>query len=614
MSDQLLAFYNRELAYIRKSAAQFANAHPKIAARLKLGTDSTEDPHVERLIEAFAYLNARTRLKLEDDFPELTESLLGILYPHYQNPIPSMAIVQFELDPAQNEITSGYTVPAQTPIETESIQGVPCKFRSCYPARLWPIDLKIATLKRFPYKCPQPAAKAAAVVHLSLQCRSKGVTFSQFDPGAFRFYLKGSPQHSYPLYELLFNNVVAVALANDPEDRAPVWLDPDAIRTVGFERDEGVLPYPKRSFLGYRLLTEFFVFPDKFRFVEVAGIDRTALKNVRQRLDLFIYLNRSISELEPNVTTDTFRMGCAPVVNLFAQRAEPIALTQMEPEYRVVPDARRQSSFEVYSVDRVLATSPGGQSREFFPFFSVRHGRDANTAATYWHASRRAAEQAAAQPQAAVDHGTEVYLTLVDLDFQPAEPADKTLEVEATCLNRDLPGRLPFGGDQPRLQITDGGAMVSRVVCLTPPTRTLRPALRHGTIWRLISHLSLNHLSLVDSSEGADALREILRLYDFTDSAETRAIIDGVLNVSSRHVPGRLSGKGGGVCRGVEATIQFDADRFTGSGLFLFAAVLERFLGLYTNLNSFSRLVATIRGKEGELRRWPPRLGERVLL
>src|SRR5438477_1189033 len=185
MSDELLSFYNRELAYIRKSAAQFANTHPKIAARLRLGADSTEDPHVERLIEAFAYLNARTRLKLEDDFPELTESLLGILYPHYQNPIPSMAVVQFELDPAQNEITSGYTVPAQTPIETESIQGAPCRFRSCYPTRLWPVDLKFATQAKFAYKCPYPPVKADGVVHLWLQCRSKGVTFSMMDPGGF---------------------------------------------------------------------------------------------------------------------------------------------------------------------------------------------------------------------------------------------------------------------------------------------------------------------------------------------------------------------------------------------------------------------------------------------
>src|SRR5262249_155409 len=154
--------------------------------------------------------------------------------------VPSMAIVQFELDPAQNEITSGYTVPALTAIETESIQGVTCKFRSCYPARLWPVDLKIATLQRFPYKSPQPPAKAAAVVHLSLQCRSKGVAFSLFDPGSFHFYLKGAPQHAYPLYELLFNNTVAIAVANDPEDRAPVWLDPGAIRPVGFERDEGM--------------------------------------------------------------------------------------------------------------------------------------------------------------------------------------------------------------------------------------------------------------------------------------------------------------------------------------------------------------------------------------
>jgi type VI secretion system protein ImpG len=138
--------------------------------------------------------------------------------------------------------------------------------------------------------------------------------------------------------------------------------------------------------------------------------------------------------------------------------------------------------------------------------------------------------------------------------------------------------------------------------------------LRQGTLWRLISHLSLNHLSLVDGSEGADALREILKLYDFADSAETRGLIDGVLSVRGRNVTGRTGGKGGGVCRGVEATVEFDPDRFTGSGLFLFAAVLERFLALYSHVNSFSRLTATVRGKEGVLRRWPPRLGEKPLL
>jgi type VI secretion system protein ImpG len=177
-----------------------------------------------------------------------------------------------------------------------------------------------------------------------------------------------------------------------------------------------------------------------------------------------------------------------------------------------------------------------------------------------------------------------------------------------------LPHRLPFGGDQPRLQLSEGGAVVSRISCLTAPTRTYRTALKYGSLWRLISHLTLNHLSITDNEEGADALREILKLYDFADSDETRSMIEGILRVSSRRVVGRATGEGGvAFCRGLEVTLHFDPKRFTGSGLFLFACVLERFLGLYCSVNAFTKLVATVEGRKGELRRWPPRMGEKVL-
>src|SRR4051794_41934228 len=118
MSDELLPYYNRELSYIRRLAAQFAEAHPKIAGRLRLGPETSDDPHVERLIEAFAYLTARVRHKLDDDFPEITEALLGVLYPHYQAPVPSLSIIQFELDPEKNQLTAGYPIPRHTEVET----------------------------------------------------------------------------------------------------------------------------------------------------------------------------------------------------------------------------------------------------------------------------------------------------------------------------------------------------------------------------------------------------------------------------------------------------------------------------------------------------------------
>jgi type VI secretion system protein ImpG len=205
-------------------------------------------------------------------------------------------------------------------------------------------------------------------------------------------------------------------------------------------------------------------------------------------------------------------------------------------------------------------------------------------------------------------------LTLVDLDLEPATAADWTVVVQTTCLSRDLPLRLPFGGGQPRLRLTTGGP-IEKVTCVTPPTKTRRPPLREGTIWRLISHLSLNHLSLADNESGAEPLREILSLYDFTGSPETRDVIAGLLGVESRRVVGRVNSPvSAGFCRGIEVSLHFDEDKFSGNGLFLFASVLERFLGLYSSINSFTKTKATTNRREEPLHEWPPRAGERVLL
>lgn len=608
MSDGLLPYYNRELSYIRRLAAEFAKDHPKIAGRLRLGPDSSADPHVERLIEAFAYLTARIRHKLDDDLPEITEALLGALYPHYLAPVPSMAIVQFELDPEQNKLTAGYTIPRHTGLETEPIQGEPCRFRTGYPVTLWPIEVRSARLAQHPVAAPAipEAAEVAAVLRLVVGGRDPEMPMAALALESLRFFLKGQSQHVFRLYELIFNNTIAVALASSPDDPAPVLLGPECLRPVGFGRDEGLLPYTARSFLGYRLLSEYFVFAEKYLFFDLAGLDQSVLGRVGSQLEIFLYLDRAATDLEPVISADSFRLGCTPVVNLYRQRAEPILLTHTEFEYRVVPDARRPLAHEVYSIDRVGASSPDDEEVDFLPFFSVKHAAEGRAAGAFWAATRRPAE-------GANDSGTEVFLSLVDLGFQPSAPADWTLDVETTCLNRDLPGRLPFGGGQPRLQMSEGGALVTRITCLTTPTRTTRPALRQGTLWSLISHLSLNHLSLVGGD--ADALREILTLYDFADSPESRKIIDGVLDVTSRRVTGRVRSDGAAAfCRGVEITVQFDERHYSGSGLFLFAAVLERFLALYCTMNSFSKFIATIKGRERELRRWPPRMGEQVLV
>ncbi len=607
MADELLPYYNRELTHIRKLAAEFAEAHPKIAGRLRISADAIEDPHVSRLIEAFAFLNARIRFKLDDDFPELTDALLGVLYPHYLAPVPSMAIIQFA---GQPDLKVPFAVPAGTELETEPVSGQPCRYRTCYPVTLWPIALDAAALTGRPLVAPaNPRAPGAvASLRLTLRCRAADVTFTDLAPDSLRFFLRGQPQEIFSLYELILNNTVSVALADSAVDPAPVILEPDCIQPVGFAADEGMFPYPARSFIGYRLLTEYFTFPEKFLFFDLTRLSDKLLIEAGNKLEIFLYFNRTSADLERGVKAETFALGCTPMVNLFRQRAEPITLSQTVAEYRIVPDVRRPNATEIFSVDEVAATAPNGDEQVFLPFYAIKHAADQRRQRTFWHSARR--------PAGAADPATEVFLSLVDLDFNPSAPADWTVSVATTCLNRDLPGRLPYGGGRPNLHLVEGAAPVVGIACITPPTPTLRPSLGRQGAWRLISHLTLNHLSLTDiAGEGAEPLREILKLYDFRDSAETRKIIDSLLGVASARAAARVSAGGmTAFCRGMEVTVTFEEEGFSGSGLFLLASVLERFLALYCSINSFTRLTARIKGRPGVLRRWPPRAGDQALL
>ena len=604
MFDELHAYYNRELGYLRKLAGEFAEQHPKIAGRLRLSGEAADDPHVERLLQGFAFIAARIHRKLDDDFPELTQGLLEILYPHYLAPIPSMAVVELAARP---DLASPLEVKPGTLIDAGPVQGDTCRFRTAYPVTLWPIQIEAVSLRSRPIVAPAnpAAAGAAGVLRLSLRCAAEGMTLSQLAPERLRFFIRPQSPHAYKLYETILNHSVSIALADHPADPAPVICSADSIRAVGFDAAESLLPYPMRSFLGYRLLTEYFAFPEKFLFFDLTGLAAKSLVSEADHLEVFIYLNRTNVELERAVSAESLALGCTPIVNLFRQRAEPIRLDNLAAEYRVVADARRVGATEVYAIESVTASAPNGQARTFEPFFGLRSASE--DAVAYWHAARRIAESA--------DGGTEVFLSFVDGDFDPAAPVDYTVSVETLCLNRDRPSLLPFGGGNPRLELVEASPAIARIQCITPPTPTLRPPLGRGTRWRLISHLVLNHLSITGGEDGADALRAILKLYDFHDSAQTRALIDSLLRVTSRPGVARVPGGGnGGLCRGLEIQAEFEPAPFDSGQGFLFASVIDRFLGLYASINSFTRTTALVRGQTDKVRTWPARAGSRTLL
>ena len=607
MFDDLLGYYERELSYIRRQGAVFAKAHPKIAGRLRIGPESVDDPHVSRLIEAFAFLSARIHRKLDDDFPELIDGMLDVLYPHYLAPIPSMAIAKFAPQP---DSTEPHTLPRHTSLRTEAIAGEPCRFRTCYPVTLWPIEIESARLAARPIEAPHhpQLARAQSVLRLRLRSMTPDVPLSALPIDRLRFFLAGLPQEAYPLHELILSDSIGVALADSPNDPAPTILPQQAILPVGFERDEGMLDYPAHALPGYGLLTEFFTFPEKYLFFEITGLAERVAQQKSSHLEIFIYLENHQAALEESVNAGMFTLGCTPIVNLFDQIAEPIQVTHRQSEYRVVPDARRTGGLEVYSVDQVSALSPNGDEVDVHPFHSIRHATDRDNKRAFWQAMRR--------PVVDGRNSAEFMIRLLDLDFDPRAPAGWTLTVEATCFNGDLPSRLPSGSGEPRFYLEAGNTPLQGITCLTPPTPPRRPKRQKGAYWRLISHLNLNHLSLADDGgAGENALQEMLRLYDFKGSADSSAMVGGVRLIGAKPVTRRLAmGPLSTTCRGMEVEIEFDRSKFAGSSAYLLASVLERFLAQYCTINSFTQLAARLSGKEGIWQKWAPRAGDKALL
>ena len=610
MRNELRDYYESELTFLRQIGAEFADKYPKIASRLLLETDRCEDPHVERMLEAFALLAARVHLRIDDDFPQITEALLNILYPHYLRPVPSMTVAQFHSDPESGKLTSALNIPKGTVLYSRPVEGVPCKFRTSYDATLWPFKISQAQWLTPDRVRPALRASEAAVLRVELEC-FPDVSFEKLELDELTFYLNGESSVVHALYELLCRNCVRILLRDPNKPKtATRELSVRNLQPIGFGENEDVLPYPRRSFMGYRLLQEFFAFPEKFFFLNLKGLSQLHPAGCTSKAELLFMISPFEQDgrhqrLEVAVNERTLRLGCTPIINLFSQVAEPILVDQTRYQYSIVPDARRRQTMEIYSVDEVVSTdAETHETIPYHPLYSERHAVQ-GTSPAYWYITRSVSNRKG-------DEGTDVSLSLVDLSSRAMRLDYDTVTVRCTCTNRDLVTRLPFGSEAGDFEMT-GGAAVKRIVALHKPTRTLRPPLDGKTLWSLISHLSLNYLSIVD--DGKEALQKILELYDFSDSADIKKQIGGITSVSSRrHFTRVASDHGVGFARGTRVEIEFDEEQFSGSGAYLFASVLEKFLGLYTSMNSFTQLVARSRQRREVLEEWTPRAGQSILI
>ena len=613
--EPLLPYYESELGYLRRNLRDFAERYPKIAGRLLISGEVCEDPHVERMIESFALLNARIAKRLDDDYPQFTEALFEVLYPHYLRPFPSCSIARFDGGGAAQQQTGAATIARGTKVNTRPVRGAECVFRTVYPVTVAPLTLSRASFAAVidaPDAVRLPPG-AGARLSLSLTSRAEQGGAGPLGVSTVRVFIDGEPSFCAALRDALFMRGLA-AWAEAEHNGRWVALPAIPVRAAGFEDDEALIDFPARSHAAYRLLTEYFCFPEKFNFFD---IDLAALAAVLPAGTRTITLHLALGGLRADsntarmlgtLSTNNVLLGCTPVINLFRQRGDPIQMTHTAASYPVLADGRRAFAFEVVSVDavHVVRQTPQGETVvPFRPFYSLRHAQTPEQHGHYW-ALRRNDVLPHQSP------GFEAQIAVVDIDFDPARVGTDTLNFELTCSNRDLPAQLPYGQPGGDLFL-EGGSNMREISFLRKPTPSYRFGRGHNAHWRLISHLALNHLSLANG--GIDAFREMLTLYDLPRSPSSQRQIGGIAAIEQRPASAWLSGNPFTcLVRGVDVRLGIDEEAFIGSGIHTFAHIVERFLALYVHANSFTRLVVVSNKSGEELFTCSPRSGDLSLL
>jgi len=650
MDPRFLEHYETELQHLREVAAEFATEHRKVASRLDLSADPSHlsrDPYVKMLLEGAAYLAARVHHKLDAEFPRFTQSLLDVIFPQFLSPTPSMAIIGFEPDYDDPGLAAGFVLSRGAAFRGHLAKGerTASVFCTAHEITLWPVKLDAAAYygNRSLHQAGLPSqVSAKAAFCFRLRCTA-GLTFNQigakapgegkpFDHLVFHIrddgqgFLRGPGRDAGLIYEQLFSRTSAIVVSHGQRpNRQQVVLPAACLRRLGFEDEESLLPPSSRTFMGYRLLKEYFSFPDRFLFFEIRGLEQAARQCVADTIEVAIVLKEEEARLEgcepgqkdqPLVNEGKFALYAAPAINLFPMELDRVSLSDRFSEFHVIADKTALLDYEIYSLDRVTGYGSLPEERqEFRPFYSARDNDEKATGFyVLYRSPRTLTEQEKQFGQAPSYLGCEVYLSLVDAQAAPFNPKLKQLGFEGLCTNRHLPARMAKGiADTDLFALDLAGPFSSTIRFLSGPTEPVASPAFGSTAWRLISHLSLNYLSLADVNEreGAAALRNALTLYLDEQRTKLKQQIGGLLSVRAQPVTRRVPSIGPiTFARGLELTVQFDEDAFAGSSLFILGSVLEQFFARYVSLNSFTETLITSRQRR-EIVRWPPRIGTR---
>ncbi|MFM5330918.1 type VI secretion system baseplate subunit TssF [Aeromonas veronii] len=583
-------YFRDELAFLRLQGREFADSYPELTRFL---SEQNTDPDVERLLEGFAFLTGNLRAKIEDEFPELTHGLLNMLWPNYLRPVPSMTIMQFSVIPGA--IAQPALVRQGCQLDSLPIDDVTCHFQTCHDAWVYPAEMRQITAQ---------SGNDHSTISLDIALHAP-LPLSELQLDKLRFFLGGDSYTAYELYFWLSNQLSHIELEIDGKR---FRQEAKALKSVGFERDDALLPYPNNVYSGYRILQEYFCFPESFLFFELSGGEWPKQPLPVSEFKIHFCFDRPLPA-ELKIRPDSFMLNCVPAINLFQHDSEPVNLNGRQAEYPLKASYRYADSFEIFSVDQVEGWVEGnmgrsrGTPRIYQPFESFQHQieRAKQRLALYYRVRVR---------ESVSGDGFEHSLSFVRGDETTTVDLDESISVTLTCTNRSRAARLKVG----TICVPTGSSpSFATFRNLIRPTRPLRPALDGSLHWTLISNLSLNYVSLLRR----DALVQVLRTYDFPalhdKQAEqaSRKRLAGIEEIETKPVDRLVRGM---PVRGLKSVLSIRQSAFGSEGeLYLFSTVLAHFFSLYASVNAF-HLLEVVNLDNKERYQWPVQIGQHSLM
>jgi type VI secretion system protein ImpG len=598
--DLNFLYYEKEMSFLRQMGRIFAAKYPKVARRLNFTENLPTDPHIERLIESFAFMSGYLQQDIDNQFPRISSALLDVLYPFLTTIVPSMAIGQFNHD-RKKAITSGSQIPKNFPLFTKSVGGTTCRFRTAFPLELWPIQTTgVSIVKRDIYTFGNQLAGDENILKISL--KSMGPAFSKLDPKKLRFHINLPIVSGSSLYRFLFQNSYKIAVVSTDTDSNPIFLKEGSLHQVGFELDEAIIPCPPNAHPAYGLLMEYFHFPQKFMFFDVENL---TFPEGATTVDILIPLAPFNQEFSIPLDKYSIVLGCSPIVNLYSCVSDPIRFDRKKIEYRLVGDRGRETTCEIYSIEKVFSSGVDGREvSEIFPYFSYNHHEEVSPNRIFW-TSRRVPSLKETLP------GTDVFLSFVNWDMQPHLPDTSVVYARTLCTNRQLASRLTAN----TLLFPEEKIPVESIFCIHTPTEAVYPSLEGATQWKLISNLALNNQSFSSNIKSLEALKEMLMLYAGSSFSVNEGEINRLISMTCEPIVRRMGVDAWrGFLQGTGITLIVDDVDSTGAGVFLLGSVLSRFFALHTDINSFTELSIKSIHQTGILKTWPVVAGAKAFL